>query len=331
MMDQRRGFHGISAATLAHTGMDDNDASVLASMVKLLKNRTSLDWQIGPPERADVLVVGSHANEDQLQAWQASGKVWIAVICPHETRPLTPHTLQLPIRVFPLLSLLTELEQLPQLQSRSRVARASAIEAPNADTQWRFAQRLRKMALSIEHGKWLRIDSIYLRDDARFFAADEVTISKLRSGPMKWSGQELTVARPPDGLLTVPVDELAWFVGWWADGQKLAPWLDKNHSYRLRHWPDFGSLRGSQLQFRMAALIAARAWTVDELVHSRGLSAESVIRFLNAASLSGALIACTAAATPMPPKPAGFMAGLVKNIRSRLGLGNAEPAEAQHG
>jgi hypothetical protein len=317
---EQPGTHGEpNAGVLAHTGLDENDASVLASMVKLLKNRTSMDWNIGSPSRADVLIVGAHADEQLLQRWQASGKVWIAALRSHESRPLTPHTLQVPIRVFPLLTLLRELEQLPQLHSPTRLAPAM-VRQPSSDPRWAFGKRLRSLALSIEHGNWLRFGALYVRDDGRCYAADAATIELMRTRALRWNGDETIEARPAADCLVRPVEELAWFTGWWADDRELAPWLDPDESYRLRHWPDFGSLGGDQSQLRLAALLAARAWRFDELTQARGLTTAQVVRFLNAASLSGALIACAPAIAPPPPKPPGFIVGLVQNIRSRLGL-----------
>ncbi len=320
------------ACTLGISGVGDNERLVLASMLTLVEGRTAMRWQLGEATDADVLVVGSQADDALLRDWQASSKVWIAMLGPGDARPATAHTLQLPLRLFPLLTLLTELEQLPELFSRqvapagvskvatgSMSARLGFQAAVVGSPAWQFAESLRRSALATAHGQWRRAGCVYLRDDGRVFATDDASLRALREGQLVLPRFDGTMAQTAASLSEYPIEQLAWFAGWWADADHLAPWLEPAAHYRLRQWPDFGTLRGDQGTLRIAALLASRAWALDALMEHGDLERQQVIRFLNAASLCGLLI--TSAPAPSPPnKPDGFLTGLLGAMRARLGL-----------
>lgn len=320
------------ACTLGISGVGDNERLVLASMLTLVNGRTAMRWQIGEATNADVLMVGSQADDALLRDWQTSNKAWIAMLEPGDARPATAHTLQLPLRLFPLLTLLTELEQLPEIFSRqvapggvskvpmeSMAARLGFREPVVGSPVWHFAESLRRSALVTSHGQWNRAGCVYLRDDGCVFATDDASLRALREGQLALPRFAATMAQKPANLSEYPIEQLAWFTGWWAEADHLAPWLEPAAHYRLRQWPDFGTLRGDQSTLRIAALLASRAWALDALVQHGDLERHHVIRFLNAASLCGLLI--TSAPTPSPPnKPNGFLTGLLGAMRVRLGL-----------
>lgn len=306
----------LSTCTLATTGLNEVDAAVLASMMGLLKDRTSKRWKLGAPKEADVLLVGPEPDDKVLANWKVSGKAWVAVMRSHDARPPTEHTLPLPFRLFPLLTLLQELEQLPNVAASEAASHARDA----ARGQWRFANALHNVRLATAHGLWQRAGKVYLRDDACAFAADEASLDALHRGAWNAADFEESVAQPPSDCQLRPVEELTWFVGWWADGKHLAPWLSEHAHHQLRQWPDFGCLNGSQVQLRLASLLVASAWTVDALVQTRGFEREQVIRFMNAATLSGLLIESAPAPVPVSPKAGGFLSKLLTNFRARLGL-----------
>ena len=308
-----------SHASLALCGLGEVDAAVMASMIGLLQGRTAMQWTLTTPNLADFLVVGPEPVQAVLTSWQASGKPWVAVVRSGDARPPTAHTLQLPMRMFPLLTLLEELEDLVVVQTLAPAPVGNAQPVNSAN--WQFPSLLHQAKLATAYGSWRRAGQLYVRDDASAFACEQADFEALRRGELSLTRFEQSLPEPPANCAKRPIEELMWFIGWWADSQQLAPWLAAHAHHRLRQWPDFGNLQASQIQLRLASMVVARAWTVDELVDGHGFAREQVTRFMNAASLSGLLIESVPAPKLIAPKANGFLARLVENMRSRLGLG----------
>ncbi len=302
---------------IATSGIDPQEQALLTSMLDLLGSRSRGHWRLGSVASAQVLMFSASADESELVHWKASGKPWIA-LTHHDDDPTTAaHVLQRPIRVFPLLNLLKEIEEEAGFLGQVAAVRVEPKELP---PRWQFADQLRTLGLGASHGEWYSAGTVLVSDDGRQFAASSAVLAQLREGRFEPAPLGARCARPPTGMPLHPIEELAWWIGWWSDAQQLAPWLDLGMQFRLRHWPDFGLIPVSHSTLRLAALAAQRLWTLPRLVEAAAASRGEVVRFVNAMSVSGLLVTHAAPPRPAPaPKP-GLVAGLLRGLRIRLGL-----------
>lgn len=135
------------------------------------------------------------------------------------------------------------------------------------------------------------------------------------------------------GAKPEPIDWLLWRLGLQGAGDQLLPMLASTARFALRRWPDFGRLKHDQNHMRMAAWLTCAPLSIDEVVSSAGLSANSVRAFINACALCDLIeVHPVAAPRAQPqhrarqystaPKPLRY-AGIFKSIRSVLGLGKS--------
>ena len=308
----------------ATTGLSKDENNVLLSMLRLLSGKTAARWNTTDTSKADVLLVGAKPDNALVESWLKQSKPWVAYIGADHVHRDSTLQLQAPIRVFPLHSLLQELESALEINasdSRDDSRQASCKANPQA---WLFAEQLRKLSKAASCGVWQRLGTVHVLDSGSEFAISPARLEALRSGFVPTGGFEQSVSILPEGLVKRPMEELCWFVGWYADETQLAPWLNTSHHYRLRNWPDFGTLKGSYNQMRLSSMMSKQVWTLDGLIAASGMDSNTVTRFFNACALCGLLNESAApveAFVASNKKTSGFMSGLVRGIRSRLGLG----------
>jgi len=302
---------------IALSAVQPHDSVLLASMLELLVGRSAGHWRIGTLHEADVLMFGPQADEALLARWRLSGKPWVALQDPEDEPTTASHVLHRPLRVFPLLALLKEIEE-----EAGETAPSPGVAHPQPlPSNWQLADALRTLGMGTTHGQWLRTGGIYVRDDGRQFAAADADLARIREGRLQDAGFTDRVPAPPAGLRVHPIEELAWFAGWWADGERLAPWLSADMRFRIRHWPDLGTIRAGRDAIRLTAMLGNQMWTADELVAASGIDRSQVVRYLNATSVSGLLVTRAGAPRVQPERPPGLIASLVRGLRARLGLG----------
>lgn len=122
-----------------------------------------------------------------------------------------------------------------------------------------------------------------------------------------------------------PLDLLCWHVGkLMAIQSGLAPWLNRDQSYRLISWPDFGTIGAERTGFKLAASMAQRSFTIAQVSAATEIPEDQVTSFLNSASLCGLLVAglnvhpgdsAVKVAEAQPEKRS-----MLARLRSRLGL-----------
>jgi hypothetical protein len=151
----------------------------------------------------------------------------------------------------------------------------------------------------------------------------EGSLSTLRNLPL---GRSLTITRIPEqdlpcGAVGKPLIMLQWLVGMLLGQKTLLPWVDPAAVYSLRHWPDFALLRHRLDHQRIAALLRNRAAAIPDIVHLAQVDEYAVNEFLNAASLTGRLVAANApqiAASRRLPDVGG---ALLQRLRKVLRIG----------
>jgi hypothetical protein len=271
-----------------------------------------------------VLMAGPHGCDLQAQRWARTEKPLIAVYEGHALRPMTPYTLHHPFRVMQLLSVLDEVEQV--------LAGAPAEAGRNAavGSDWGFAESLRRLSRCTARGELHAAGSgttrVYVRDDISVYHASPDMCQQLRSNAPVLPALKLTSEAPPAVFECRPAFELAWFSGLHGPAV-LAPWLDASAAYRLRRWPDFGLVRATRAQLALAALMTHAAHTRARLVQLSKQSAAEVDRFLNACAMAGVLVGTSenvqvADTATFITSSAARLGGLIRGLRSRLGLAN---------
>lgn len=302
---------------IATGGLDEREQALLTSMLDLIAGRSHGHWRIGPLANAHVLIFSARADEDLLAQWKARGRPWIALTDANDAPPIATHVLQRPLRVFPLLDVLQEIEQAHGVAGNSAVAKPVPVVLT---PRWQLADQLRQLGLGTSHGEWKAAGNVYVSDDGRQFAANGTALAQLRNGSFDPQPLGARCARIPAGLPVHPIAELAWWIGWWSDASSLAPWLDAGMQFRLRHWPDFGLVPVARSTLRLAALAAQRLWTVPRLAAAAMVPDAEVVRFVNAMSVSGLLVTHAAPPRARAAGRGGFVGALLRGLRTKLGL-----------
>lgn len=310
---------------IAVAGLADDASQAFRSMLKILDGRGGLSWVLVPPDEAEVLIAGTHGDDLAARRWAKTDKPMIAVYEGSAVRPMTPYTLHHPFRVMQLLGVLDDIDQ--ALAGPGSEPPRARVSSDAVD----FAESLRLLARGSAagnlHAAGEGASRVFVRDDLSVYYASEDTVRRLTRAALPMPALRLTGDVPPAGFVCRPVFELAWFTGWHAT-DALAPWVDRNATYRLRRWPDFGLLRGTREQLALAALLTHSNHSRARLLELSRQAATNVDRFLNACALAGVL-ATTADATVAADGAGAFLSqsaarlgGLIRGLRSRLGLTN---------
>jgi hypothetical protein len=151
----------------------------------------------------------------------------------------------------------------------------------------------------------------------------EGSLSTLRNLPR---GRSLTIARIPEqdlphGAAGKPLIMLQWLVGMLLGQKSLLPWVDPTAIYSLRHWPDFALLRHRLDHQRIAALLRNGAAAIPDIVHLAQVDEYAVNEFLNAASLTGRLVAASAPKIAASQRLPAVGSALLQRLRKALGIG----------
>ncbi len=308
--------------TLATIGLPSDVAGLMPPMLRVLKGRTQYEWCVGEPPEARVVLLGPDAVQVSVEQWVAQGKLPVEVNRPGERRLGGIHSMELPVRMFALLSLLNDIEPLlvSEHNASDRDSNSSGQLALRGVSN--FVEAFRALCPATAAGSWLRSGNIYVRDDGLEFALHRDHFEALQSGQLVIGAFEESLTAPPGDLIRRPVEALAWYAGWACE--RLLPDLDANALFRLRRWPDFGTIGSQHHQIRLAAMLAGHPWSRDALTQKSGLGVDYVTRFFNAAAVAG-LLEATATSTPPASRAAqpasGLLASIVRGVRLRLGLG----------
>jgi hypothetical protein len=150
----------------------------------------------------------------------------------------------------------------------------------------------------------------------------EGSLSTLRNLPRHGS---LAITRVreqdlPQGAAAKPLIMLQWLVGILLGQKSLLPWIDPEAVYSLRRWPDFAVLKHRLEHQRIATLLGNRAAVIPDIVRLAQVDEHVVNEFLNAASLTGRLVAAgvpqIAAAQPW----SNVGNALLQHLRKALGI-----------
>ena len=202
----------------------------------------------------------------------------------------------------------------------------------SAQATWSFLTTLRTLREVQSPELWLagKVDGsavLWLRGDGTECAVDSGLLQAIRAGHCDLD--RVILQRTPLRPVHQPVRsaaELSWFAGYHAS-DRLAPSLSPATAYRIRRWPDFGSIRPSSAQIRATALLATTGTTVSELAARLGLQTEEATRTLNALWACNVLFPASETpdapnTTPRLPReqPVRGLRSLLQLLRQHLGL-----------
>lgn len=116
--------------------------------------------------------------------------------------------------------------------------------------------------------------------------------------------------------------ELHWCYWITERNGRLRRHLDACVSFRLRHFPDLGSLPHYRADVRLATLLMNDAWSLERLAQHAGVRLQTAANFLNAADALGLLEGLQTAAAHQAPRGETSSArqSLVARLRGKLGL-----------
>jgi hypothetical protein len=120
--------------------------------------------------------------------------------------------------------------------------------------------------------------------------------------------QALGAEAPPLARHALPVDPLLWMIGLHSFAGGRASWLRAGEKYRLKRWPDFGTLPHTPEQATLVKTLARGLMTVEKLAKLAGTEVVAAQRVVNALSLMSALrrIESPSGAPMLPPVPPEF-------------------------
>ena len=311
---------------------------LMESIIWAFHGTTHSTWRLASVDSADVLVFHEGDTDERIEQWKSQGRPVVEIAVQSRLDSDTPNLLVYPFRAAQVLVLLERLET--QLTSTLEVLvldeSTMALASTNQDP-WSFVEGLRTLRSVQNSEAWLvgrdaRTPVLWVRGDAATYAAEPITVQAIRRGALNPNNLTLEKGSAPTGGQAPRSGmELSWFTGYHASDH-LAPSLSIAASYRMSSWPNFGLIRPSASQMRVAAVLAAAAVDLSEIIKRAGVTADEATRTLNALCACGVLVgvspseAGTAVSAGTRRRRAASetragLARLLANVRKHLGLG----------
>ena len=327
-------------AVLKPTGAVDERIThalqLMESMVWASHGTTHSTWRMASVDSADVLVFHEGDADERIEQWKSQNRPVVEVAVQSRLDSDTPNLLVYPFHATQVLVLLERLEtQLASGPEAPVPAESTMAPASTNQDPWSFVEGLRTLRALQSSEAWLvgrdvRTPVLWVRGDAATYAAEPATVQAIRSGAL--NPNRLTLEKgsaPIGGQAPRSGMELSWFTGYFASAH-LAPSLAIRASYRLSSWPNFGLIRPSPSQMRVAAALAAAAADSSEIIRRAGVTADEAARTLNALYACGMLVrvspgepgkaASAGARRRAASEPRAGLAKLLANVRKHLGL-----------
>jgi hypothetical protein len=317
---------------VAFVGLPPGDERRIRAAIGILSIHKLLPtpWRLCAVEEADLVIVApdNPVSRPLLEsAIQRTGPVTAALVVAADTIPTGCERLLWPIRASDLRNLLLNVEdRVTHGNGSAGTSSAGGLTPLSRGSLLDLANMLREAnepdslgSAWIVHGIAPKLLYVVPRRSAFFF---EGSLSTLRNLPRHGS-LAITRVREQDlshGGAAKPLIMLQWLVGILLGQKSLLPWIDPEAVYSLRHWPDFAVLKHRLDHQRIATLLGNRAAVIPDIVRLAQVDEHVVNEFLNAASLTGRLVAVgvpqIAAAQPWP----NVGNALLQRLRKALGI-----------
>jgi hypothetical protein len=327
---------------VAFAGLPPDDERRIAAAIEIMSRHKLLPtpWHLCAVSAADLVIVAPNNPASQpllASAIQRTGPVTAVLVAAADPIPPGCERLLWPVRPKDLRNLLLEVEQRVVRRKAGADSGTGAssvkgrtIRAPRPPVSLlELAHMLREANQPDSHGSAWIVRGIgprplYVVPGISAFLF-EGSLSTLRNLPR---GRSLTITRIPEQDLPdtgtgKPLIMLQWLVGMLLGQKSLLPWVDPAAIYSLRHWPDFALLRHRLDHQRIAALLRDRGAVIPDIVHLAQVDEYAVNEFLNAASLTGRLVAASAPQIAASRRLADVGRALLQRLRKALGIGRA--------
>jgi hypothetical protein len=162
-------------------------------------------------------------------------------------------------------------------------------------------------------------------DDSAELKVTEI-VAMLARGTVRYQDATLDDLALPLGR-TLPLEVLLWHIGLVLHPQSLLPVVLSRGRLKLARWPDFGRIGADHHYLKMSAMLASRAYDVEEVFQAIGEPRERVVAFLNACALCGLFADVPVSSMPayvprVAPSQGGRPLGsLMQRLRGALGIG----------
>jgi hypothetical protein len=325
---------------VAFVGLPPDDERRVGAAIQIMSRHKLLPtpWRLCAVTAADLVIVAPNnpASQPLLEsAIQRTGPVTAVLVAAADTIPPGCKRLLRPVRAKDLRNLLLEVEQRvvsgkagAEIGAAIGGVRGRTIRPPRPPVSLlELAYTLREANEPDSHGSaWIvrgiAAKPLYVVPGISTFLF-EGSLTTLRNLPRNRS---LTITRIreqdlPDRAGGKPLIMLQWLVGMLLGQKSLLPWVDPAAVYSLRHWPDFALLRHRLDHQRIAALLRNRAAVIPDIVHLAQVDEYAVNEFLNAASLTGRLVAASAPQIVASRRLPHVGSALLQRLRKALGIG----------
>lgn len=326
--------------SVAFVGLPPVDERRVRSAIGILSIHKLLPtpWRVCAVEEADLVIMApdNPASRPLLEsAIQRTGPITAAVAAAGDTIPPGCERLLWPVRASDLRNLLLNVEHRvargngsvgTSSAGASSVGGLATLAPPPRASLLDLANILREANAPDSYGSvWIvrgiAPKPLYIvpRMSAFLF---EGSLSTLRNLPPHGS---LAITRVreqdlPRGGAAKPLIMLQWLVGILLGHKSLLPWMDPQGVYSLRRWPDFAVLKHRLDHQRIATLLGNRAAVIPDIVRLAQVDEHVVNEFLNAASLTGRLIAASAPQIAASQRWPDAWRALLQRLRKALGM-----------
>jgi hypothetical protein len=299
-------------------------------------------WRVCTVEEADLVIVAPKSVGSQLlleRAIRQRGPVISALVGAADTVPPGCEKLSWPVRGNDLRNLLLTVDERGGRGSGSdgashsgaNVGALSTHEPVPRGSLLDLAYVLKEANEPDSYGcAWMVLGigckPLYVapRLSAFLFEGSLLTLRDRLSDPLRDDSLAITRISEqnlPQSVTGKPLIMLQWLVGILLAQKSLLPWIDSEAAYSLRHWPDFALLQHGPEHQRIAAVLVNHAELLPDIVRLAQVGEHALNEFLNAASLTGRLVATTAPHTAAFRYSPSVGNALLQRLRKALGIG----------
>lgn len=271
---------------------------LIKSMLRLFDGKTQGRWQFAEQQPFDALLVpDSRSATSDENAETEHDTLFIRTALPHtlseapntEERRTNDDFVLRPIRALNLLEKLNRIGELLDLHDTQASVRAhgwdDTREWRDVLHEWRGNVESYMVETTLCKFVIFPLSRRFLceKADAPIREIASARIQSFQPIPPERAAHILRVKK------TASLSLLAWHAALYSSHSELLPEFSAGQSFRLRRWPDFGSLDHDPVHIPLAGLLSQRVLNLHELQRSGNFPAEHLHRFLNAALLTGYL------------------------------------------
>jgi hypothetical protein len=320
---------------VAFVGLPPDDERRIKAAIGIMSvsRQLPVPWRVCAVEEADLIIVtpGTPALDTLLaKASEGRDPAIAALVGASDTLPPSCEKLPWPVRTNDVRNLLLSVEE--RITRRKNSGAEPPIAWPHPfDTLFELARLLREANEPDSQGSAWIVGGVgpkplYVVPRERAFMY-QGSLSTLRNLLTNGSFEITRISAEdlPESATGKPLVMLQWLVGILLGQKGLLPWIDGECAYSLKRWPDFTVLHHKLEHRRIAAVLVNHACTIPDVLRITQVGSQSVDEFLNAASLTGRLIAANTlqpGASRRPPPNAGN--SLFQRLRKALGIGADE-------